>query len=320
MTRQRITIAASAVGLAVLGAGLAGCGSDDAISEPPDAISEPPDPTVSPTVDVGTDGDRLGGYVLADDEFGTLTTVTVTETTRTIVTNALPDHETGEFPNSGNPNAISAQDRTWEFPTQPTFVGDQTWVMVPGVAVNGIKFEPETAETVECATGETYRVEALQDTYDLGFDVNNAHVQPTGEYHYHGASQLLAEAAASDDDLVHVGFAADGYLMYYSMSGAYESGWELSTQPRTGTNCIGSGALGRASVEVEGTLPDGVYVSDWLFDDAVGGLDECNGITIDGQYVYLITDDYPFVPRCLNGDVTGTRAPERGQALPAPPG
>jgi hypothetical protein len=81
--------------------------------------------------------------------------------------------------------------------------------MVPGVAVNGVKFEPETAETVACASGESYRVEALQDTDDLGFDFNNAHVQPTGEYHYHGVSQLLAEAADSGDDLVHVGFAAD---------------------------------------------------------------------------------------------------------------
>ena len=52
-------------------------------------------------------------------------------------------------------------------------------------------------------------------------DFNNAHVQPTGEYHYHGISELLVDAYASDDDLVLVGFAADGHLMYYSKSGAY---------------------------------------------------------------------------------------------------
>ena len=45
-----------------------------------------------------------------DEEFGTMTTVTVDGDTRTIVSNALPDHETGEFPNDGNPNTISAQD------------------------------------------------------------------------------------------------------------------------------------------------------------------------------------------------------------------
>lgn len=48
-----------------------------------------------------------------------------------------------------------------------------------------------TAETVTCTTGGTFRVEAIQDIYDLGLDFNNAHVQPTGEYHYHRASELL---------------------------------------------------------------------------------------------------------------------------------
>ena len=47
-------------------------------------------------------------------------------------------------------------------------------------------------------------------------------MQPTGEYHYHGVSRLVAEVAGSGDDLVHVGFAANGYLIYYSTSGAYE--------------------------------------------------------------------------------------------------
>ena len=170
-----------------------------------------------------------------DEEFGTMTTVTVDGATRTIETNALPDHETGEFPNDGNPNTISEQDASYEYPIEPTFVGDATFAMTPGVAVNGVKFEPATAESVSCASGESYRVEALQDVYDLGLDFNNAHVQPTGEYHYHGVSELLADAYATDDDLVHVGFAADGYLMYYSKSGAYASGYELSTETRSGT-------------------------------------------------------------------------------------
>ena len=57
-------------------------------------------------------------------------------------------------------------------------------------------------------------------------------MQPTGEYHYHGVSRLVAEVAGSGDDLVHVGFAANGYLIYHSRSGAYEPNWELSTERR----------------------------------------------------------------------------------------
>jgi hypothetical protein len=138
--------------------------------------------------------------------------------------------------------------------------------------------------TVTYESGETYRAEALQGGYDLGLDFNNAHVQPTGEYHYHGASRLLADAYATDDDLAHVGYAADGCLMYYSNSGAYESGFELSTESRAGTACAGSGALRFTHVEVGGTTPDGTFTSNWVWSDAASDLDSCNGVRIDGTY------------------------------------
>lgn len=245
----------------------------------------------------------VDSYTLMDEEFGTMVTVTVGDGVRAIVTNALPDHETGAFPNAGNPNTITEQDLTWAFPTAATFIGDATGVRTSGVAVNGVKFEPGTGESVTCNSGETYRIEALQDIYDLGLDFNNAHVQPTGEYHYHGISALLVDAYETDDDLVHIGFAADGYLMYYSKSGAYDSGYVLSAEPRTGTGCVASGPDG-TQVDLEGTAPDGTYNSDFVYADGAGELDRCNGTTIDGQYVYIVTDTFPYVTRCLNGDVS----------------
>lgn len=273
------------------------------------------------TVDANAASNYLGSYTLEDVEFGTQVTVTVDGESRLIDANALPDHETGEFPNSGNPNTISAQDLSYEYPLEGTYTGDQTSVRTPGVAVNGVKFEPGTAETVTCDSGETLRVEALQDIYDLGLDFNNAHVQPTGEYHYHGASELLANAYSTGDDLVHVGFAADGFLMYYSLSGAYDSGYVLTDDLRSGTDCVGSGALGGDPVEIEGTTPDGTYTSDWEWSESTGDLDECNGTEIDGTYAYIVTDTYPFVTRCLNGETSGDAGP--GGPPPegeAPPG
>ena len=133
---------------------------------------------------------------------------------RSIASNALPNHTTGDFPNSGNPNRISEQDVIHEFTTKPVYTGSSTEVLTTGVAINGVKFEPGTAESVACASGEFYRIEALQETYNLGLDSNNAHVQPTGEYHYHGVSQLLVDAFSTETDLVHIGFAADGFLIY----------------------------------------------------------------------------------------------------------
>jgi hypothetical protein len=262
--------------------------------------------TDTAAVDSEASADYLGSYALADDEFGTMTRVTVDGDTRTIATNALPDHETGEFPNAGNPNTISAQDLTYEYPTVGTFVGSATNARTPGVLVNGVKLEPATAETVTCESGQTLRVEALQDIYDLGLDFNNAHVQPTGEYHYHGISELLADAYSTDEDLVHVGFAADGFLIYSSKSSAYSSSYALATDARSGTDCVGSRALGSDTVEIDGSAPDGTYTSDWVFSTDNGDLDECNGVEIDGEYAYVMTDEWPFIGRCLNGEFTET--------------
>lgn len=50
------------------------------------------------------------------------------------------------------------------------------------------------------------------------------------------------------------------------------------------------------------TRPDGTFVSDWIYVESVGQLDECNGIEINGEYGYFITDEYPYVSRCLKGE------------------
>ena len=279
-------------------------------SDSPETTEAPSEAT--PVVPL-TESSYLGNYQLADESFGTMVTVTVEDGTRTIVTNALPDHETGAFPNQGNPNVISAQNLTWTFPTEARYVGEPTATRTSGVAVNGIKFEPGTAETVTCTTGETYRVEAIQAIFDLGLDFNNAHVQPTGEYHYHGISQLLVDAYDDDSDLALIGFAADGHLMYYSKSGAYTSGYALSTTARTGTGCDMSTPNAPDPGVLDGTTPDGTYTSDWVFSTANGTLDECNGTVIDGQYAYIVTDSFPYISRCVMGDVTGVAGIGGGQ-------
>lgn len=281
---------------------------------PSESEPAPPSTATATTTGVnelGIPATYLGDYTLTDDVFGTEVTVTVNGSTRTIHANALPNHATGTFPNSGNPNTITEQSKTWTFPAEPTWTGTATGVRTTGVALNGVKFEPGTAETISCSSGETYRIEALQGLYDLGFDMNNAHVQPNGEYHYHGISPLLVDAFDDSSDLVLLGFAADGHLIVYSKSGAYRSGYTLSTSDRAGTNCTPS-LRNTASINLAGTTPDGTYTSDWVHTGGSNTLDECNGTTINGTYVYLVTDSYPFVPRCLFGSFSETGAPPAG--------
>ncbi len=272
------------------------------------------------------DSEFLGSYSIANEEYGTTLNVTVDGDTRTFESNSLPDHETGDF--TGR-NEIMEQELVFEYTTAPVFTGEANDAKDPGIAINGVPFQPGTAEEVNCASGERNRIEALQETFPLGLDFNNAHVQSPGQYHYHGVSELLVDAYASDDDLVLAGFAADGYLMYYSKSGAYNSSYVLSDEARTGTDCVRGRADGgggetedadgdddTAEVEtfdLEGTTPDGTYNTDFEYTEGAGELDSCNGTTVDGHYVYFLTDEYPYVPRCLNGEgVAGGAGPGGG--------
>ena len=81
-------------------------------------------------------------------------------------------------------------------------------------------------------------MEAFGGVADLGFDDNNAHVQPDGSYHYHGTPVGLLAGLGHDADLVHVGFAADGHLIAHSPSDRYAPSYRLDTTPRTGSSCL----------------------------------------------------------------------------------
>lgn len=68
------------------------------------------------TTDVST-LNILSNYNIEHKEYGTNTKVTVENEKRLMLTNALPNHKTGEFPNEGNPNKIKAQGISYTFPT-----------------------------------------------------------------------------------------------------------------------------------------------------------------------------------------------------------
>ncbi len=262
--------------------------------------------------------DLLGDYSIEDSEFGTIVNVTIDEDegTRTIVSNAIPDHETGDFPNEANPNEISEQEESHTFPLAPEYVGEPTPAQVPAIAFNGVKFQPGTAERATCDNGITYNIQAvgLADLVGIpeGLDFNNAHVQPWGEYHYHGTPQSVVDNSASNGDLAFLGFAADGHMVYYSQSNAYSSSYRLGTDEREGTNCVHEARSDAEEPVVFGPTKDGSLGQDWDFDESYGDLDECNGITIDGEYLYLVTDAYPYVSRCMMGAVDEASVGDEG--------
>src|SRR6185436_844844 len=145
-------------------------------------------------------------------------TITVTGGERVIAANGLPNHTTGQFPGRGNPNRISAQVYNFHIPTKPQTHATPrdargAWF---GVALNGVPFEPGTGEFWN--NQREWNYEAKSGFIDLGLDLNNAHVQPTGAYHYHGLPTGLMAKLGGDDGkkMLLVGWAADGFPIYTS--------------------------------------------------------------------------------------------------------
>lgn len=118
----------------------------------------------------------------------------------------------------------------------------------------------------------------------LGMDSNNAHVDHRGLYHYHAPAPALTTSL----DGTLIGYAADGFPIHYVGDRAQPS-WQLKTGTRP------TAPKGRY---------DGTYEQDWKHVAGSGNLDECNGASVNGSYVYFATDSFPFFPRCFRGTVS----------------
>jgi hypothetical protein len=220
--------------------------------------------------------------------------------------NGIPDHPTGPFPGRGNPNTIGAQRYEFRITTKPARAErpTPTGMSLFGIAVNGVVLDPAAAEWWQDDRTSGWQYEALGGGRNLGIDAEHAHVQPTGAYHYHGLpGSLLARLTGGEPRMVLIGWAADGFPIYgpwipsdaadatSSLKRARPS-YRLKTAERVGG---------------PGGKPDGKFVGDWEFAAGTGDLDECNGRTGPtpeyprGTYYYVLTDDFPFIPRMWRG-------------------
>jgi hypothetical protein len=252
---------------------------------------------------------------------------------RYITSNGIPDHPTGQFPGRGNPNSISAQKYSFRAPEHPKANDKPTSIgntgtgpppMLVGVAVNGIVFDPGTAEWWHNDRTSGWNYEALSGKIDLGVDSSHAHVQPNGAYHYHGVptglvDRLVKESGAAEGSrMILIGWAADGFPIY-SMWG-HDTAGDAKSAVRTLKSSYRIKSGERTGDRSPGGKHDGTFVQDYEYVPGLGDLDECNGRTgvtpefPGGTYYYVITDTYPFIPRLLKG------TPDQSFARRGPPG
>lgn len=239
-------------------------------------------------------------------EFKPEVSIAIEEGFRVIRANGIPDHETGQFPGRGNPNRIAAQSHRFRVTTapqraaQPTAIG-MNWF---GIAVNGVVFDPAAAEWWQNDRTNGWQYDALGGGPNLGIDAQHAHVQPTGMYHYHGVpTALLTRLTGETPKMALVGWAADGFPIY---------GPWIPTQANDAASKLKRAASSyrlKAGPRPDGPggTPDGKFVRDWEYVAGAGDLDECNGRTgvtpefPQGTYYYVLTDEFPFVPRLWRG-------------------
>ncbi|OYT92130.1 MAG: hypothetical protein CFE43_10395 [Burkholderiales bacterium PBB3] len=257
-------------------------------------------------------------------------------TARVLAANGVPDHAVGTFPNSNNPNTITVQSVAASYTLAPTYSGTATTMGgaagTTGYVLNGVKIDAGTAGTcpANASTSSScslignsgaWSIEALTQTvFKFGADINNAHVQPGGQYHYHGMPEgFITLRGGGPTKMTLIGWAADGFPIYarygYSVAANASSALKVMTGSYKLKTTIS------ATRPTTTVAPLGTFAQDWEYVAGSGDLDECNGrsgVTPEfpaGTYHYFATDSYPFLQRCVKGTVTTT-----GGGTPPPRG
>ena len=240
--------------------------------------------------------------------------ITIKDGFREITSNGIPNHPAGAFPNRNNPNAIGPQQYRFRVPLEPKLNEQPTPMrgMLFGVALNGVVFDPATAEFWNHDRRAGWNYEALGGGMNLGLDQNLAHVQPSGAYHYHGIpTGLIEQLAKKADDaprergaasravdggsrersgapvakagekrsaksMLLIGYAADGFPIYGPEAHAD------ANDPSSALKKMKPGYRLKAGMRPGGSdgpggKYDGSFTADFEYVKGSGDLDECNG-------------------------------------------
>ncbi|MEM1186083.1 MAG: YHYH protein [Planctomycetota bacterium] len=240
-----------------------------------------------------------------------LVSITIEGEHRVITANGLPEHNTGAFPNAHNPNAMRSMTHHYRIPLNPKIASERTKAGPEfGIALNGVVFDAGTGEfwTQSGRRGRSswnYDPAAESNQSRFGLDDNSAHVQPTGKYHYHGTPTGLIDRltdANAPERMTLIGWAFDGFPIYAAFGYADPSDAGSELVELSSSYRLKSGPRPEAP-RGPGGDHDGTFAADFEFVEGSGDLDESNGrvgVTPefpDGTYYYVITDEFPSVPR-----------------------
>ncbi len=245
--------------------------------------------------------------------------INATETDCTLESNSVPNHdfndESAAFAGGAEGATITESELVSTITRTPTFADSPTFItqgVTNAIFLNGVRlsittagcYQPNNPAALEdgnfgrgCQDDSPWLLDALGFEGNFGVDMNNGHTQPGGRYHYHGSPNAMFDDNPGSDGSPVIGFAADGFPVYGNYFYDAESG---QVRKALSGYSLKEGSRGTRSDTNPGGDYDGTYNDDWEFTNA-GDLDECNGMTVDGQYGYYVTDTYPWVIKCFSG-------------------
>jgi hypothetical protein len=249
--------------------------------------------------------------------------------------NGIPKHKVGRFPSRHNPNSVEEQTHNFSIPTnqkparQPISLHNESGRGPPntpfGIAVNGVLFDPGTAEFYMGDRRADWNYEALGGSVLLGLDANHGHVQPNGSYHYHGLPTGLLKKLGvnAKEHSPLVGYAMDGYPVYALY------GYKNPKDPKSGIQKMSSSFRLKKGERPNppGGKYDGAFSKDYQYIKGSGDLDMCNGrFTVtdefpEGTYAYFLTENWPVIPRYFKAEplkLRGGPGHQRGGRLHPP--
>lgn len=230
----------------------------------------------------------------------------------TMLSNNIPNHDFNATGNFATVARATSQEfivtRSPSVATSTTALSQQQY---DAVMLNGVPLDILSAGCYQngenvpfgCTINDDWLSDPLSTEGAFGADSHNAHTQPTGVYHYHGTPNALFDATDDSAASPVIGFAADGFPIY----GTYFTDTDGTVRKATSSYSI---IVGSRSPETNGVATndnpggdyDGEYIDDYEYIESSGDLDECNGMTINGQYGYYVTESYPWVIACFSGD------------------
>ena len=238
--------------------------------------------------------------------------ITATDTACSLVSNNIPNHDFNDA-TAHFATATSEQALTFSIPRHPSKAATATALSqrtYDAVFLNGVPLDLLSAGcyspnspmadadgnvAIGCNVTSAWLLDPLGASGRFGADAHNAHTQPNGSYHYHGNPMAMFDDDPGENGSPVIGFAADGFPIY----GTYFNDGS-TVRKATSSYVLIAGTRPSTATDPGGTY-DGTYIDDYEYQAGSGDLDACNGMTVNGQYAYYVTDAYPWVLNCHSG-------------------